>query len=99
MRSSVPRRLIGDRPLPTAEPTMTIKTSYQPGEPCWADLATPDMDSTIAFYGGLFGWEADESRGEEFGGYRRFLKDGKAVAGVMPLMSPEQPAVWSCHVA
>jgi predicted enzyme related to lactoylglutathione lyase len=78
---------------------MTIKTSYQPGEPCWADLATPDMDSTIAFYGGLFGWEADESRGEEFGGYRRFLKDGKAVAGVMPLMSPEQPAVWSCHVA
>jgi predicted enzyme related to lactoylglutathione lyase len=78
---------------------MTAKTSYQPGEPTWIDLGTPDMDATLAFYGGLFGWAAGESAGEEYGGYRMFTKDGKNVAGVMPLMSPEQPPVWSCYVS
>lgn len=77
---------------------MTIKTSYQPGEPIWADLATPDIDKSIAFYGGLFGWECDRSRSEEFGGYANFRMGGKAVAGVMPLMQEGMPPVWSCYV-
>ena len=29
--------------------------SYVPGTPSWADLATPDVDSSVAFYGDLFG--------------------------------------------
>ena len=78
---------------------MTQKTSYQPGEPSWIDLGTPNMEATLAFYGGLFGWTADEPRGEEFGGYRTLRKDGKSVGGVMPLMSPEQPPVWTCYVS
>ncbi|MDT7538191.1 MAG: uncharacterized protein QOJ92_300 [Frankiales bacterium] len=78
---------------------MTAKTSYQPGEPTWIDLATPNMDATIAFYAGLFGWKAGEDAGEEFGGYRMLTKDGKNVAGVMPVMYPGQPTVWSCYVS
>jgi predicted enzyme related to lactoylglutathione lyase len=77
---------------------MTIKTSYAPGEPIWVDLATPDIDKSIAFYGSLFGWTCDRSRGEEFGGYANFSKDGKLVAGIMPLMQEGMPPVWSCYV-
>ena len=61
---------------------MTNKTSYQPGEPIWVDLGTPDLDRSIAFYGALFG----------------FLKDGKKVAGLMPLMQEGQPPVWSSYI-
>lgn len=77
---------------------MTVKTSYQPGEPIWVDLSTPDMDATTAFYGALFGWTCDTSRAEEFGGYANFSSDGKKVAGVMPLMQEGMPPVWSCYV-
>jgi predicted enzyme related to lactoylglutathione lyase len=77
---------------------MTIKTSYQPGEPIWVDLSTPDMDKSIAFYGSLFGWTCDRSRSEEFGGYSNFSKDGKLVAGIMPIMQEGMPPVWSCYV-
>ncbi|MGB8649336.1 MAG: VOC family protein [Mycobacteriales bacterium] len=76
---------------------MTVKTSYQPGEPIWVDLGTPDMDATIAFYGSLFGWTCDRG-GEEFGGYSTFRLNGKQVAGVMPLMAPGMPPVWSSYV-
>jgi predicted enzyme related to lactoylglutathione lyase len=78
---------------------MTIKTSYNPGEPIWVDLATPDIDKSIAFYGSLFGWTCDRERAEDFGGYSNFSKDGKLVAGIMPLLGEGMPPVWSCYVA
>lgn len=78
---------------------MTVRDSYAPGEPVWVDLSTPDVDASIAFYGSLFGWTADTSRSAEFGGYANFSLGGKKVAGVMPLMQPGMPPVWSCYVA
>ena len=77
---------------------MPEKKSYAPGEPTWADVATSDIDASIAFYGGLFGWECERG-GEEFGGYSTFLRDGKRLVGLMPAMSPEQPIVWTCYVS
>jgi predicted enzyme related to lactoylglutathione lyase len=76
---------------------MTIKTSYQPGEPIWIDLGTPDLDASITFYGSLFGWTAEKGP-EEFGGYTTFLLDGKKVAGLMPLMQEGQPPVWTSYI-
>ena len=77
---------------------MPEKKSYAPGEPTWADVATNDIDASIAFYAGLFGWECERG-GEEFGGYSTFLRDGKRLVGLMPVMSPEQPVVWTCYVS
>src|SRR3954454_5110659 len=77
---------------------MPVKSSYAPGEPIWVDLATPDVDRTVEFYGSLFGWACDRSRSEEFGGYANFSLNGKVVAGVMPLMQEGMPPVWSCYV-
>ena len=57
-------------------------TEYAPGTPSWVDLASTDIPASIAFYGGLFGWEAVD-QGPEGGGYHMFEKDGKAVAGLL----------------
>lgn len=76
---------------------MTDKSSYAPGEPIWIDLGTPDLDASIAFYGGLFGWTAEKGP-EEFGGYTTLSKDGKKVAGAMPLMQEGQPPAWTTYI-
>ena len=76
---------------------MTVKTAYAPGEPVWVDLGSPDVDASRAFYGALFGWVAPPGLAE-FGGYANFELDGRKVAGLMSLMSPEQPPSWGCHV-
>ena len=52
------------------------------GSPCWADLWTSDVEGSRAFYGELFGWEAQEPS-PEFGGYFMFTRDGVPVAGAM----------------
>lgn len=71
---------------------------YPPGVPCWVDLSTPDVDAAIAFYGQLFGWEAQPTA-PNTGGYRMFHYQGQPVAAVMPLMSDDQPVAWSHYVS
>jgi predicted enzyme related to lactoylglutathione lyase len=73
-------------------------TSYPEGTPSWVDLGTADPDAAVAFYGGLFGWTADEGS-PEFGGYRMAMYKGTPVAGIAPLMSPDQPSMWSSYFA
>jgi predicted enzyme related to lactoylglutathione lyase len=79
---------------------MSERTSYEPGTPSWVDLATPDPAAAKEFYGALFGWEAaDAGPPEETGGYAMFTLRGKNVAGVVQLMSPQQPPMWSTYVS
>jgi len=79
---------------------MSERTSYEPGTPSWVDLSTSDPAAAKEFYGGLFGWEAaDAGPVEETGGYAMFTLRGKNVAGVGPLMDPNQPQVWSTYVS
>jgi predicted enzyme related to lactoylglutathione lyase len=63
----------------------------------WIDLGSPDVDGSKRFYGGLFGWQAQDL-GPEAGGYSFFMLGGKMVGGVGPLMSPQQPPAWSTYV-
>jgi predicted enzyme related to lactoylglutathione lyase len=79
---------------------MPERTSYAQGVPSWVDLASADVDKSIAFYGELFGWEhAPAGPPEETGGYGMFTIDGKNVAGVVPLQNEQQPPVWSTYLA
>jgi predicted enzyme related to lactoylglutathione lyase len=79
---------------------MSERTSYAPGTPCWADLGTPDIDAAAQFYGGLFGWTAEEGENaEQTGGYRQAMLRGKPVAGMMPLMQEGQPPAWSTYIS
>lgn len=77
---------------------MPEKTSYLPGEPTWIDLGTSDLDAAETFYTSLFGWTCERG-GEEVGGYSIFRKDGKQLAGVMGLMSEQQPVAWTVYVS
>lgn len=79
---------------------MTEMTTYKPGTPNWVDLSSPDLDKSIDFYGGLFGWDVPENeRIADYGGYRRAELGGKAVGGMMPLMQEGQPPVWSTYIS
>lgn len=78
---------------------MPEMTTYKPGTPSWVDFSSPDLDASVEFYGGLFGWDVPEAENaEETGGYRQAMKDGKPVAGMMPKMQEEQPTVWSTYI-
>ncbi len=72
------------------------RDSYAPGTPSWADLGSPDIDASAAFYSGLFGWEVPET-GPEFHGYRLAFKNGKAVAGIGPQQGPV--SAWTTYIA
>jgi predicted enzyme related to lactoylglutathione lyase len=75
------------------------RSSYAHGVPSWVDVTSPDVDASAVFYGGLFGWEhVTGENPEETGGYGMFTKDGKLVAGIGPLQSPEQPPVWNTYI-
>jgi predicted enzyme related to lactoylglutathione lyase len=73
-------------------------TAYEPGTPCWVDLASSDLAATKSFYGGLFGWEAEDVPDPSAGGYGFFQLRGKLVAGYGPTMGPGQPSAWSTYV-
>ena len=79
---------------------MSERKEYAPGEFCWVDLATSDVEGAKSFYGELLGvdWEAAPGSPEETGGYGFFLKDGKQVAGIGPIQQEGQPPAWSSYV-
>lgn len=77
---------------------MSERSAYKPGEFCWVDLATSDVDAATGFYGELIGWQAEPAGSvEETGGYGFFLRNGKQAAGYGPLINGGHPA-WSSYV-
>lgn len=69
------------------------------GAPIWFDLTSTDTARAADFYGAIFGWELDDARHEEFGGYRNFTRNGRHVAGLSPQM-PDAPVadVWTAYL-
>jgi predicted enzyme related to lactoylglutathione lyase len=77
---------------------MPERSSYATGTPCWVDVSSNDLDATVAFYTGLFGWKALRPNEPEAGGYTLFTKNGKNVAAAGPNMGGGPP-VWSTYIA
>jgi hypothetical protein len=59
---------------------MGERKSHPPGTISWVDLATTDLAGAKAFYGGLFGWEAEDMAGPA-GTYALLRLDGAEVGG------------------
>ncbi|MFC5745470.1 VOC family protein [Actinomadura rugatobispora] len=81
---------------------MPDRTSYEPGTPCWVDLGTPGIESSKAFYGGLFGWHARPSDDPAAGGYTIMTlggEDPRPVAALMPQTVEGQPVAWCTYVS
>ena len=78
---------------------MSERTEYAPGEFCWVDLATTDVDGALAFYRELLGVESELApvAPEETGGYRFLVKGGKMICGYGPAQEGQPPA-WHSYV-
>ncbi len=73
-------------------------TEYPQGSPCWIDLGTSDLEAAKSFYAGLFGWDTPPGD-PQYGGYTLAHKGPDAVAGLGPLMAPEQSVAWNSYFA
>lgn len=76
---------------------MIRQTPYEPGTPSYADLASPDLDASRAFYGALFGWTGEASTVPEAMGYTVFMLGDAAVAGLGPTFG-DMPPHWNTYV-
>ena len=78
---------------------MAERDGYDPGTPSWVDLTTPDLEGSLRFYGGLFGWEFEDA-GAEAGHYHQALVRGKRVAGIGPAQPGAPPfAYWTTYLS
>jgi predicted enzyme related to lactoylglutathione lyase len=81
---------------------MTEVASYPDGTPSWCDLSTTDLEGALAFYCGLFGWEAGERGGPEAGGYTMCSLRGRPVAAAAPQMAQQAeqgiPPAWTTYI-
>ena len=82
---------------------MGERTKYTPGTFSWADLSTTDQEAAKAFYGGLFGWKAEDLPvGDDGAYYSMQLVGDKTVAAISE--QPQQqrdagaPPVWNSYV-
>jgi predicted enzyme related to lactoylglutathione lyase len=81
---------------------MGKRTSYTPGTFSWTDLTTTDQEAAKAFYGELFGWQADDRPVGDGVYYSMMTLGGETVAAISP--QPEQqreagaPPVWNSYI-
>jgi predicted enzyme related to lactoylglutathione lyase len=82
---------------------MGERTQYAPGSFCWTDLTTTDQDAAKAFYGGLFGWEADDRPVGDGIVYSMMRRDGKDVGAISPQPQMQReagaPPAWNSYVS
>lgn len=82
---------------------MSVRTTYATGEPCWADLQTPDVAAAKAFYNRLFGWTYQDFPTPDGRSYAQAFVRGQLVATIAP-QSPLQlqagtSAKWNVYFA
>ncbi|HSU48135.1 MAG TPA: VOC family protein [Arthrobacter sp.] len=81
---------------------MTVRTAYASGEPCWADLQTPDVPAAKDFYGRLFGWTYEDFPTPDGRSYAQAFVRGQLVATIAPpgpLRPAGTPAQWNIYFA
>ena len=79
---------------------MPDRDGYIPGVPCWVDSGQPDPDAAAAFYGGLFGWELEDTMPAGSPGkyYMARLRGGDVAAlGSLPEGAPPV-ATWTTYI-
>ncbi len=74
---------------------MTVRETFVPGEPCWADCLVTDLDGARRFYGEVFGWSFAPA--DPHAPYVYAYLDGRRVAGLNPV-TPASPMAPAWHV-
>jgi predicted enzyme related to lactoylglutathione lyase len=81
---------------------MTVRTTYANGEPCWADLQTPDVAAAKDFYARVFGWTYQDFPTPDGRSYAQAFVNGRLVATIAPqgpLQPSGTPARWNIYFA
>ena len=80
---------------------MSEREGYRHGVPCWVDTWHDDPEPAVAFYQGVFGWEAENARppgsGDAYFICRLRGHDVAAVGSPIPPGAPSNP-VWTTYV-
>lgn len=76
---------------------MGKRERYEPGTFSWVDLATTDPMGAKAFYGELFGWEAEDMPAGEAGTYTMLRLDGDEVCALYELDAEKREQGVSPH--
>ncbi|WP_284975139.1 VOC family protein [Arthrobacter sp. efr-133-TYG-104] len=82
---------------------MTTRKHYANGEPCWADLQTPDVPAAKDFYQALFGWRYEDLPTPDGRSYAQAFVGDDLVAVIAP-QNPMQQAAgthgqWNIYIA
>jgi predicted enzyme related to lactoylglutathione lyase len=84
-------------------PRQTQKPATAPhGIFCWNELMTRDVKRAQRFYRDTVGWSFESMPMPDGGTYWRAMLDGKGVAGMFPLTSPDYDGVpegWMPYLA
>jgi len=84
---------------PSCRETMSERTGYVPGVPCWVDTWRSDAQAAVRFYRGLFGWEAKAPvDATPSGAYFTCTLRGLDVAGVGRGAAPGGTPAWITYV-
>ncbi len=75
---------------------MGKRERHEPGTFSWMDLSTSDADGAKAFYGGLFGWDFEDSEIPGGGVYTMCSVQGDEVAAIV--QQDERPGHWNNYV-
>jgi uncharacterized protein len=82
---------------------MGERSQYAPGTFCWVELTTTDQEAAKSFYGGLFGWSAQDTPVGEGAFYSIMSRDGKSAAAIATQPEAQReagvPPVWNSYVA
>jgi predicted enzyme related to lactoylglutathione lyase len=82
---------------------MGKRDSYEPGTFCWVELQTTDREGAKAFYGELFGWEAEDMPAGDAGTYTMLRLDGDEVCGLYEMEAERReqgiPPHWLSYVS
>lgn len=74
-----------------------------PGSVCWNELATGDVNRAREFYGGLFGWGANEMDMGEMGTYTMFMRGETPAGGMFDLNGKSaaagMPPSWMPYIS
>jgi predicted enzyme related to lactoylglutathione lyase len=82
---------------------MGERTRYDPGTFCWVGLATSDVAAAKAFYGSLFGWQAEDLEAGVAGAYTTLRHGGEEVA-ILYRQQPQAraagaPPHWTSYIS
>ncbi|GGH96802.1 VOC family protein [Arthrobacter liuii] len=82
---------------------MSKAEGYRQGEPCWADLQTPDVAAAKDFYNRLFGWTYQDFPTPDGRSYAQAFVRGQLVATIAPQNSLQlqagTAAKWNIYFA